>query len=57
MHGIASGSIPTGKGGPSKSVAQDFVDADKPGLLPEHVKEGKPVKKDRYATKVIRRGR
>lgn len=28
MHGIASGSIPAGKGKPSKAVAQDFVRAD-----------------------------
>lgn len=28
MHGIASGSIPAGKGRPSKSVAQEFVAAD-----------------------------
>lgn len=28
MHGIASGSIPGGKGRPSKSVAQEFVAAD-----------------------------
>ena len=28
MHGIASGSIPAGKGKPSKAVAEDFVAAD-----------------------------
>jgi hypothetical protein len=29
MHGIASGSIKPKKGGPSKSVAREFVAADK----------------------------
>jgi hypothetical protein len=29
MHGIASGSIKPGKGGPSKKVAKEFVAADK----------------------------
>jgi len=28
MHGIASGSIPSGKGRPTKAVARDFVAAD-----------------------------
>jgi len=28
MHGIASGNIPPGKGKPSKSTAQEFVNAD-----------------------------
>ena len=28
MHGIASGSIPTGKGRPSKKVAKEFAAAD-----------------------------
>ncbi len=28
MHGIASGSIPAGKGKPTKKVAQEFVKAD-----------------------------
>ena len=29
MHGVASGSIPARKGGPSKKVAKEFVAADK----------------------------
>lgn len=29
MHGIAAGSIPMKKGGPSKAVAQEYVAADK----------------------------
>jgi len=28
MHGIASGSIPAGKGKPTKKVAQEFANAD-----------------------------
>jgi len=29
MHGVASGSIKPGPKGPSKAVAQDYVNADK----------------------------
>lgn len=34
MHGIASGSIKAGKGKPSRAVAKEFAEADKPGKLP-----------------------
>ena len=43
MHGIASGSIPAGKGKPSKKVAQEFAAADhKRGAtkLPQNVGRG-----------------
>jgi hypothetical protein len=37
MHGIAEGTIPPGRGKPSKAVAKEFVSTDKPGKLPGHV--------------------
>jgi hypothetical protein len=45
MHGIASGSIPVRKSGPSKAVAKEFVESDKPGKLPKHVKPPKKGKR------------
>lgn len=29
MHGVAAGSIPVKKGGPSKAVAREYVQADR----------------------------
>jgi hypothetical protein len=55
MHGIASGSIPAGRGGPSKAVAKEFVSTDKPGKLPEHVDNRRS--KQMYGRKVIARGK
>jgi hypothetical protein len=45
MHGIASGSIKPRKGIPSKAVATEFAEADKPGKLPKRVKGGKATRK------------
>lgn len=42
MHGIDEGSIPAGKGKPSKEVAKEFASKDKPGKLPLR---SKPAKK------------
>lgn len=41
MHGIASGSIKGRKGLPSKKVAKEFAEADKPGKLPARAKKEK----------------
>jgi hypothetical protein len=38
MHGLASGSIKPGKGKPSRAVAKEFAESDKPGKLPAKVK-------------------
>ena len=43
MHGIASGSIKSGKGKPSRKVAQEFVNADhgkSQARLPDKVGQG-----------------
>ncbi len=52
MHGIAEGSIPAGHGGPSKAVAQEFVDSDKPGKLPERKSKAEKL----YRKKAVSRG-
>ena len=47
MHGIASGSIKPGKDGPSRTVARDFVAADKGrnlSKLPEHARPARKGK-------------
>jgi hypothetical protein len=38
MHGLASGNIKARKGLPSKAVAKEFAESDKPGKLPAKVK-------------------
>ena len=42
MHGVAAGSIPPRKGGPSKAVAREFVAADK-GRSQAKLPERKPA--------------
>jgi len=50
MHGIASGNIPAGRGGPTKKVAREFVAADHArGKAKLPVNVGKAIVENRSA--------